>query len=197
MKIKSVSSSRRQGFRRAAEEENPPLSGMIVRDRRLVPIYPTSGMRYPPIIVALSRDLEFNLSIRRRGTWYPIAPSVSKRDSTSRHFSSNFRESVASARWWRTSERAYYTKCFPSVFSAWYYPDVEKELEETRRQDASLAIFISTERKGLGARVTLWTKRLIRQLMTFMNRWSSIDPGKLRSLLKRQAKNGAKELRKH
>lgn len=78
-------------------EENPPLSGMIVRDRRLVPIYPTSEMRYPPIIVALSRDLEFNLSIRRRGTWYPIAPSASKRDSTSCHFSSNFRESVASS----------------------------------------------------------------------------------------------------
>lgn len=101
----------------AAEKENLPLSGMIVRDRRLVPIYPTSGMRYPPIIVALSRDLESNLSIRWKGTWYPIAPSASERDSTSRHFSSNFHESVASA-CWRTSERAYYTKCFPSVFSA-------------------------------------------------------------------------------
>lgn len=54
-------------------------------------------MRYPPIIVALSRDLEFNLSIRRSGTWYPIAPSASERDSISRYFPSNFRESVASA----------------------------------------------------------------------------------------------------
>lgn len=77
---------------------------MIIRDRRLEPIYSTSGMRYPPIIVALSRDLEFNLSIRRRGTWYPIAPSASERDSISRHFSSNFRESVASAVGRRTGE---------------------------------------------------------------------------------------------
>lgn len=134
-----------------AEEENLPLSGMIVRDRRLVPIYPTSGMRYPPIIVALSRDLESNLSIRWKGTWYPIAPSASERDSTSRHFSSNFHESVASA-CWRTSERAYYTKCFPSVFSAWYYPDVErsrkKRAGKTRRW-----LFLSQrrrERKGHG-----------------------------------------------
>lgn len=167
---------------------------MIVRDRRLVPIYPTSGMRYPPIIVALSRDLESNLSIRRKGTWYPIAPSASERDSTSRHFSSNFRESVASARWWRTSEWAYYTKCFPSVFSAWYYPDVERSCKK-RAGKTRLWLFLSlgdAREKNSAARVTLWTKRLIRQLMTFMNRWSSIDPGKLRSLLKRQAKNGAK-----
>lgn len=57
MKIKRVSVVPSRISTRPKERENlPHLSGMIVRDRRLVPICPTSGMRYPPIIVALTRS---------------------------------------------------------------------------------------------------------------------------------------------
>jgi hypothetical protein len=56
---------------RAERRDLPRLSGRSFVIDVLVAVYPTSGMRYPAIMVAHSRDLEFNLSIRaarERGT---------------------------------------------------------------------------------------------------------------------------------
>lgn len=143
--IRSLSFCRGSRYRRRGEFFLV-YSGLIIRNRRLVDS--TSGIRYPPIIVALSRDLKFNLSIRRSGTWYPIAPNASERSSLSRHFSSNFRESAALLVEWRAS-------LLYEVFPFRLPGAISGAVERSRKKQAGRTVgyFYSNgdERKGRGS----------------------------------------------